>query len=80
MSEALSRGLQAPLRIDAPYRELSKVDVIRRGQALDVPLEQTLSCMRPADGRHCGQCSKCRERHDAFVEAIGHDPTTYAKE
>jgi 7-cyano-7-deazaguanine synthase in queuosine biosynthesis len=27
---------------------------------------------------HCGTCSKCRERHDAFVEAGVADTTTYA--
>jgi 7-cyano-7-deazaguanine synthase len=26
---------------------------------------------------HCGVCSKCRERHDAFVEAGVADPTEY---
>jgi 7-cyano-7-deazaguanine synthase in queuosine biosynthesis len=33
-----------------------------------------------ADGtlKHCGACSKCRERHDAFVEARIQDPTEYA--
>jgi 7-cyano-7-deazaguanine synthase len=28
--------------------------------------------------QHCGVCSKCRERHDAFVEAGVRDPTPYA--
>ena len=28
--------------------------------------------------RHCGLCSKCRERHDAFVAAGVDDPTDYA--
>jgi 7-cyano-7-deazaguanine synthase len=61
----------------APYRELSKVDVIRRGA--DLPLELTLSCLRPAtDGRHCGDCNKCRERAEAFVTAGVPDRTAYA--
>jgi len=32
------------------------------------------------DPIHCGLCSKCRERHDAFVEADVIDPTHYADE
>lgn len=32
---------------------------------------------RPLFPRHCGLCSKCRERHDAFVEAGVDDPTDY---
>jgi 7-cyano-7-deazaguanine synthase len=34
--------------------------------------------MQPAGGRHCGRCSKCRERRDAFNEATVADPTAYA--
>lgn len=79
MSRALSLGLQAPIRIDAPYRTWSKADVIRRGDALGVPLLLTMSCMQPTEGRHCGACSKCRERYQAFVEALGHDPTPYSR-
>jgi 7-cyano-7-deazaguanine synthase len=77
MANALSTGLAVPIRIDAPYREYSKVDVVRRGQALGVPLHLTVSCMNPRGLRHCGACSKCRERYDAFVSAGVADPTTY---
>ena len=57
---------------------MHKHDVIRLGVELGVPLELTLSCMNPKDGAHCGQCSKCRERRDAFHEAGVPDRTRYA--
>ena len=78
MAHALSLGLAHEVTIDAPYAGLSKADVVRRGLALGVPLEHTLSCMSPREGAHCGTCSKCRERHDAFLEAGVIDPTVYA--
>lgn len=77
MSRALSLGLGTPIAIDAPFAGLHKADVIRKGVALGVPLALTLSCMQPKDGLHCGRCSKCRERRDAFREAGVEDPTAY---
>ena len=111
MAGALSLGLAHPLRIDAPYADVSKAEVVRRGAALGVPFDLTLSCMNPVYRRgfgirdsgfadrgssreslessesqipnpesplHCGLCSKCRERHDAFLETGLADPTEYA--
>jgi len=79
MARALTLGLAHVLTIDAPYAGTSKADVIRRGVALGVPFELTLSCMSQREGPiHCGICSKCRERHDAFIEAGIGDPTEYA--
>jgi len=78
MSRALSLGLAAPIDIAAPFAALHKADVIKKGIALGVPLELTLSCMQPVNGQHCGRCSKCRERRDAFREAGVEDPTPYA--
>jgi 7-cyano-7-deazaguanine synthase len=78
MANALSLGLAHPLEVAAPFMTMEKADVIRLGVELGVPLELTLSCMNPQDGRHCGQCSKCRERRDAFAEVGLEDPTIYA--
>jgi 7-cyano-7-deazaguanine synthase len=78
MAAALSAGLAHSIAIEAPYANQSKAAVIRRGASLNVRLELTLSCMNPDKGMHCGLCSKCRERHDAFVEAGIADPTIYA--
>lgn len=78
MGRALGLGLATPMEIAAPFLGLHKADVIKLGQSLRVPLELTLSCMQPTDGIHCGRCSKCRERRDAFREAGVPDPTAYA--
>jgi 7-cyano-7-deazaguanine synthase len=77
LAHALSLGLAHAIRIDAPYATSSKADVIGKGVPLGVPFESTLSCMKPVGEFHCGTCSKCRERHDAFVDAGIPDPTTY---
>jgi 7-cyano-7-deazaguanine synthase len=78
MARALSLGLAHEITIAAPFVGLHKSDVIRLGATLGVPFELTLSCMNPQRGLHCGQCSKCRERRDAFHEAGIADPTSYA--
>lgn len=84
MSRALSLGLDRPIEIVTPFLDWDKEAVVRRGVALGVPLEFTLSCMNPGLAgsglpRHCGLCSKCRERRDAFAAAGVSDPTAYAK-
>lgn len=78
MGQALSLGLAHPIRIDAPFASMHKDEVIRLGRSLGVPFELTVSCMNPSAGRHCGVCSKCRERRDAFDAAGVDDPTSYA--
>lgn len=79
MGEALSRGLAHPMTIAAPFAPLQKAQVIELGARLGVPFELTLSCMNPVEDVHCGQCSKCRERRDAFADAGVMDPTGYDK-
>jgi len=88
MARAMSLGLAHEIEIDAPFSSKDKSDVIKIGLEVGVPLELTLSCMNPrlrhrSGGQvsaieHCGMCSKCRERRDAFNEAGIDDPTRYA--
>ena len=77
LASAISLGLGSQIDIETPFAAMRKSEVIRRGCELGVPLELTMSCMNPKDGAHCGRCSKCRERKDAFREAGVRDPTVY---
>jgi 7-cyano-7-deazaguanine synthase len=77
MARAMTLGLDRTLEIAAPFLSLQKEDVIQLGTTLGVPLSETLSCMNPDDIRHCGRCSKCRERRDAFARAGVPDATVY---
>ena len=73
---AVNRAVGGAVRVIRPYSHLHKPDVLRRAAGL--PLEHTLSCIRPANGRHCGRCSKCHERRMGFRDAELKDPTEYA--
>jgi 7-cyano-7-deazaguanine synthase len=85
MARALALGLDWEIDVAAPYSVLHKEQVIARGVELGVPFELTVSCMNPVEAgdaaavpvRHCGACSKCRERRDAFAAAGVPDPTPY---
>jgi len=78
LSRALSLGLNHEIEVATPFAALHKEDVVKLGVELGVPLELTMSCMNPRAGKHCGLCSKCRERRDAFHEAGVEDRTPYA--
>jgi 7-cyano-7-deazaguanine synthase len=79
MAGALSTGLNWPISIEAPFAAMRKADVIALGRSLGVPFQLTLSCMQPRNGQHCGRCSKCRERIEAFEEAGLKDPAEYVE-
>jgi len=77
MARAMALGLDRPFALAAPFRTMHKSEVVLLGRELGVPLERTLSCMNPQGTDHCGRCSKCRERIDAFRDAHVPDETVY---
>ncbi|QDY75348.1 7-cyano-7-deazaguanine synthase QueC [Streptomyces qinzhouensis] len=64
-------------RLEAPFLNGTKVDIVRRGHQLGVPFELTWSCYR-GGAVHCGTCGTCSERQEAFALAGIVDPTRYA--
>jgi len=54
--------------VETPLSGMSAVDVVRLGQQLNVPFELTYSCEKGWDV-HCGRCSSCLRRKEAFERA-----------
>ena len=79
IGRALSLGLNHTVEIARPLVAFHKDRVVQMGLELGVPLELSMSCMNPVGDQHCGECSKCRERQDAFKAAGVNDGTPYAK-
>ena len=75
LAEATFPVSQTP-EVLAPVVELPAADVVRLGSRFDAPLDLTWSCY--ADGEtHCGRCTGCVQRFNAFAEA-GIDQKTAA--
>jgi len=76
MDAAMRAGTYDGVTLAAPYTDISKADIIRRGAKLGIDYADTYSCYRGAE-QHCGTCGTCTERRQAFAEAGITDPTTY---
>lgn len=55
------------VRIEMPFREMSKFDVARLGVGLNVPLGTTFSC-QAASMVPCGACPNCVDRIEALKQ------------
>lgn len=76
MSEAMRNGTYANVTIDAPYTNITKADICRRGTELGIDYTKTYSCYKGGE-HHCGKCGTCMERKEAFRLAGVPDPTVY---
>lgn len=73
---SVAAGTYAGITIDAPYTNISKADIARRGKTLGIDYSATWSCYK--GGRiHCGKCATCLERKAALAEAGIDDTTEY---
>lgn len=76
MSRAIAEGTYDRITIDAPYTDITKTDIARRGAALGIDYSHTYSCYKGGK-KHCGCCGTCTERRQAFADAGLPDPTEY---
>ncbi|MDO4460455.1 MAG: 7-cyano-7-deazaguanine synthase QueC [Clostridia bacterium] len=65
MNEAIWEGSGHQLRIEAPFVNASKAEVVRMGLELGVPYELTWSCYEGGE-KPCGKCGTCIDRAEAF--------------
>lgn len=64
-----------PVRIEAPFINMSKSDIVKLGLDLGVSYEMTRSCYN--EGLSCGKCPTCIERLEAFALNNSIDPIEY---
>jgi queuosine biosynthesis protein QueC len=68
MSAATKTGTANGVELFAPYTNLTKTDIVKKGVKLGVDYEKTWSCYKGGK-EPCGVCGTCREREEAFKAA-----------
>lgn len=73
MNTAIYEGSGHQLRIEAPFVNKNKSDIVAIGLKLGVPYELTWSCYEGGD-KPCGKCGTCIDRAAAFTANGVADP------
>ncbi len=73
MNHAIVEGTGGELRMEAPFVQWSKADIVKRGLELGVPYELTWSCYEGGE-KPCGVCGTCIDRTRAFELNGATDP------
>lgn len=76
MNNALVYGTYNNTSILSDFNNMTKSDIVKIGQALNVDFSKTWSCYK-GDEKHCGGCGTCIERKRAFEKAKIRDETEY---
>jgi 7-cyano-7-deazaguanine synthase len=67
-----------PIQVLSPFVYWDKGAIVKRGHELGVPFQLTWSCYE-GGATHCGACSTCLDRKEAFRRIGLTDPVEYAK-
>lgn len=73
MNTAIYEGSGHQLRIEAPFVNKNKADIVAMGLKLGVPYELTWSCYEGGN-KPCGKCGTCIDRAAAFAANGVTDP------
>lgn len=76
IDKASQEGTYAHMTIEAPYTNITKADIARKGKELGIDYSETWSCYKGQE-HHCGKCGTCVERIEALAEAGIADTTIY---
>ena len=68
MDDATKSGTYINVSIVAPYTNITKTEIARRGLLLGINYDETWSCYK-GDDTPCGKCGTCIERAEALKEA-----------
>lgn len=88
MSDMLTKFANRPIRVDSPFWDKTKTEIVAWYLAAGLPVDallHTFSCATPGDSLvHCGQCPSCLRRWIALVNngitgTFAHDPWTWER-
>lgn len=57
-------------RLETPFLEMSKAELLYAGYRLNAPIDMTFSCLTPGADIPCGRCAGCQERENAMKELL----------
>ncbi len=76
MNNAIYEGSGKQVKIVAPFINMNKADVVKKGIELGVKYAQTWSCYEGGE-KPCGKCATCIDRIKAFEQNGITDPAEY---
>ncbi len=79
MNDAVIYGTDGQCKLQAPFLENSKREILAEGLGLKVPFEITRTCYKNQE-LACGKCGSCVERLEAFKFNNVKDPIPYEEQ